>query len=241
MPFDPYSYKKRSSPFVSILIISAVGFVCLVMGFLGSTFWHRHLESNREAIRAAEKQKEELHRRPETLLEYLTLQELNQFDRLYEQRQAELKKIIEAGKQEGAVLVPKGIFAQIELIDSKLDFLDKIPTYTEAQAMVKQSLLHAYQHLKEAFEKEINLLKNYERESQNISFVTEHIFEITSKDQKAGLRFLDCLLSYRKLLAESIREDQPEEINQARARDLIALNSLTEKYRIRLNVPIEAK
>ncbi|GEM_PF-2426902 len=241
MAFDPYQYKRRPPPYLYIIAVAGLGLVCLVAGFFASTLLHRYLESKKDAIEDAEKQKEELNKRPETLLKYLTPEELNQFDRLYDQRQVELRGIIEAGKQEGAILVPKGVFAQLEMIQSKLDFIDKTPAYTESQAVVKQSFLNAYQHLKEAFEKEIDLLKNYEKESENIAFMTEHIFEITSKDQKAGLRFLDCLLGYRKLLAESIREDQPEDINQARAKDLVTLNSLTDKYRLRLNVPVEAK
>ena len=91
----------------------------------------------------------------------------------------------------------------------------------------------------ETFEKEIEFLRNYPEQGQNISFITQNIFEISAKDQRSGFQYLDFLATYRKLLAEAIREDQAPEKNQSRVRGLVTLNVLIEKYKTSLNVPKE--
>lgn len=175
----------------------------------------------------------------ETFFQKLTVQEINQFDQLYDQRQVELRDIIASGSQKDTLLVPKGVFAQAELVESKIQFLANLTTYTDDQTNLRQAFLSAYQFLRAAYEKEIEFLKNFPQEGQNINFVTQHIFEISSKDQRSGLQFLDCLVTYRKLLAGAIREDQSLEKNQSRVQDLVTLNALIEKYKTRLNVPKE--
>jgi hypothetical protein len=62
---------------------------------------------------------------------------------------------------------------------------------------------------------------------------------MSSKDQRSGFRFLDSLMTYRRLFAEAVREDQTPEINQVRVRDLVTVNSLIDKYKERLNIPKE--
>jgi len=177
--------------------------------------------------------------KPELFFQDFNFNELVQFDRLYEQRQNQLRDILASGSQEETLLVPKGIFAQMDIIESKLIFLKGVKTYTDSQAAAKQALLGAYQFLRETFSFEVEFLKTYPDQGQNMSFITQNIFEISSKDQRSGLQFLESLISFRKLSVESIREDQDSENNESRVRDLVNLNALIEKYKTRLNVPKE--
>jgi len=177
--------------------------------------------------------------KPELFFQDFNFNELVQFDRLYEQRQNQLRDILASGSQEKTLLVPKGIFAQMDIIESKLIFLKGVKTYTGSQAAAKQALLGAYQFLRETFSFEVEFLKTYPDQGQNMSFITQNIFEISSKDQRSGLQFLESLISFRKLSVESIREDQDSENNESRVRDLVNLNALIEKYKTRLNVPKE--
>lgn len=176
---------------------------------------------------------------PDTFLEVLNLAELNQFDQIYEERQNQLRDIIASGSQDQG-LVPQGVFAQIEFINSKIKMLSGFVTHSDAQNAVKQTFLSAYESLRETFDQEIDFLKRYPSESENMSFITQSFFDISSRDQRSGMRFLDCLLIYRKVLAETIRADQAPEKNEARVADLVALNALIQKYSTRLNVPTEA-
>jgi hypothetical protein len=175
----------------------------------------------------------------DTFLETVALNEVSQFDLLYEKRQAELRDIIARGYQPGEEMLPTGIFAQVELIQGKLDQLSKLKTHSEVQASVRQALGRAYQLLKETYDFEVEFLKKYSAESQNIGFITSNIFEISARDQRSGFQYLSALLAYRRILTETIRDDVSLENNQARMRDLAALNSLVEKYRSLLNVPKE--
>ncbi len=181
--------------------------------------------------------KEEPQVKVDRFFQVLNLNELVQFDQLYEQRQKQLRDIIGSGSQDQTLVIPKGLFAQVELIQSKIGFLNKLETYSEGQSAIRQSFINAYQLLKETFEKEIEFLKNYPEQGQNISFITQNIFEISGQDQRSGFQYLDCLATYRKLLAEAIREDQAPEKNQSRVRGLVTLNALIEKYKASLHIP----
>lgn len=166
------------------------------------------------------------------------LNELNQFDQLYEQRSTQLRDIIAGGNQQPAAdLLPEGIFAQMELIKTKIKFIQTLPAYTKNQDALKQAFATAYGFLSETFEQEINFLKGYPSQGQDISYLTDNLFAISSKDQRGGLQYMDCLMSYRKLLAEAIRKDETPEKNQSWLQDLVSVNTLIEKYRTRLNVP----
>ena len=176
---------------------------------------------------------------PDTFLESLTLAELSKFDQLYEERQNQLRDIMSAGSQDQTLLVPKGVFAQREFVQSRLDSLSALRTSSELQSGVKQSFLTAYRFLKGTFDQEVEFLKQYPAQGENISFVTQNIFDISAKDQRSGLQFLDCLVRYRKLLAGAIREDETPEKNQSRVADLVSINTLIDKYQARLNVPKE--
>lgn len=230
-------------------------FLACLMFFLAGYFAANTLYSYRDYIAAMEKlkkvqmpppgpapveKKEESPKpKPELFFRDFNYNELVQFDRLYEARQNQLRDILASGSQEQTVLVPRGIFAQMDIIESKINFLKGLQTYTDSQAAAKQALLSAYQFLFETFSFEVEFLKTYPNESQNMNFITQNIFEISSKDQRSGLQYLDCLLNFRKLSAESIREDLDLENNQSRVRDLVSLNTLIEKYKTRLNVPKE--
>ena len=191
------------------------------------------------APKPAEKKEVPLPPQPELFFEVFNYNELVQFDRLYNERQTQLRDILALGSQAETLLVPKGIFAQMDIIESKLNFLNQVKTYTDSQSATKQLLLGAYQFLLETFHSEVEFLKAYPEEGQKMSFITQNIFDISAKDQRSGLQFLDCMINFRKLSAESIREDQNLEKNQSRVRDLVNLNALIEKYKILLNVPKE--
>lgn len=230
-------------------------FLACVMFFSGGYFAANTLYTYRDYISAMEKlrkaqmpppvpvpveiKEEPPKPKPEFFFQTFNYSELVQFDRLYDERQNQLRDILASGSQEQTLLVPKGIFAQMDIIESKINFLKSVKTYTDSQTVTKRALLNAYQFLMETFGFEIEFLKAYPSESQNMNFITQNIFEISAKDQRSGLQFLDCLVNFRKLSAESIREDQGTEDNQSRVRDLVNLNALIEKYKIRLNVPKE--
>ncbi|MBI4550289.1 MAG: hypothetical protein HY714_05135 [Candidatus Omnitrophica bacterium] len=177
--------------------------------------------------------------KPDLFFQFLSISEFLTFDEIYERRQAELRDIMATGVPPESLINPTGIFAQQEMIRSKIQYLQGIQTRSESQLFVRNTLLNAYQLLEEVFATEIEFLKNYPEKSQNMSFITEYIFEMSSKDQRSGFRFLDALMTYRKLFAEAVREDQTPEINQVRVRDLVTINSLIDKYKERFNIPKE--
>ncbi len=224
---------------------------CFLTGvFIANSYYtYRDYVSYREKLikaqtppapKPVEKKEEPPQPQPELFFEVFNYNELVQFDRLYEERQNQLRDILASGSQEETLLVPKGIFAQMDIIESKIKFLNQVKTYTDSQAGTKQLLIGAYQFLLETFHLEVEFLKAYPDEGQKMSFVTQNIFDISSKDQRSGLQFLDCMANFRKLAAEAIREDQNFESNQSRVRDLVNLNALIEKYKTLLNVPKEA-
>lgn len=176
---------------------------------------------------------------PHAFFEQLSVNELEVFDRLYDKRQEELQAVIAAGVLAGESPIPPGLFAQLEIIDSKLDSLAKLGGFSEGQASIRQALGRAYVLLKETYQFEVEFLKRYPSEWHSIGFITGNIFEISSRDQRSGFQYLSCLVGYRKLLIEAIREDISLERNQARLKALTTLNTLIEKYRTRLNVPAE--
>lgn len=225
--------------------------LCFLTGYFiaNSYYTYRDYVSFREKLikvqtppepKPVEKKEEPPQPQPEMFFEAFNYNELVQFDRLYEERQNQLRDILASGSQEQTLLVPKGIFAQMDIIESKMSFLNQVKTYTDSQAATRQLLLGAYQFLLETFHLEVEFLKAYPDEGSKMSFITQNIFDISAKDQRSGLQFLDCMINFRKLSAEAIRADQNLEKNQSRVRDLVNLNTLIEKYKTRLNVPKEA-
>ncbi len=222
--------------------ILAVGFIAafFFVGFAASSvlrytlnfdFLHLFLGEKREGAPVAP---------PESFLQVFLVSEFMQFDQLYDQRQNELRDIIAEGSEKNAFLIPKGLFAQSEGISSKIDYLSKVPVQLEKQGAIRDAMIGSYQLLKETYEQEIAFLKDLPTEGQNVKFVTGHIFEISSKAQRSGFQFLTAMFGYRKLLAEAIGSEETIEGNQMRIRDLVALNSLIDKYKSRLNVSLEA-
>lgn len=226
-----------------VLIFTAV----FLLGFFAAQTRHFYQDSllsaelrkKVQAARPPERKPEEPQPKPEDFFLSINLGELNQFDQLYDQRQTQLRDIMGASSPEEAPLIPEGVFAQLGVIESKIRFLADLKTFAPAQSVVKQNLLSAYHALRETYELEIEFLKKYPVEGGNINFITENIFSISAKDQQSGLAFLDCLINYRKLVAETVREDQSAEKNQSRVRDLVAVNALIEKYQTRFNIPKE--
>lgn len=214
---------------------------CIGIGFLGATAYQfyrayqKQLEKPPVQPAAAEKPVN-----PLLFFKTVTAEELTEFDRYYDGRQNELRDVIAADSQEKIAPAIEAVSSQLKNIEEKIHFFNDLTVHSEGQMSVKQALMGAYQLLKETYEKEIEFLKNYQTGNQNISFITGHIFEISSRDQRSGMQYLSSLMTYRKLLAEAIREDQSLEDNQARLKDLVTLNSMIEKYGSRLDIPAEA-
>jgi hypothetical protein len=222
--------------------ILAVSFIVafFLAGFVLSSVLRYTLDFDFLRLFLGEKKEETSVAPLQSFLQLFTAYEFKQFDQLYDQRQKELRDIIAEGSEKGAFLIPKGLFAQSEGITSKIDSLSKIPVQLEKQGAIRDAMIGSYQLLKETYEQEIAFLKDLPTEGQNVKFVTGHIFEISAKAQRSGFQFLTAMFGYRKLLAEAIGSEETIEGNQMRIRDLVALNSLIDKYKSRLNVSLEA-
>jgi hypothetical protein len=225
----------RIQQFFRVIVGAALLGAVFVLGYVASGLIEDFLEARRKPV----VQEVVLSPPPKPFYELLSYEIVDRFDQLYHQRKNELRQIIEAGAQNGIFPMPEGLAPQVQGIDESVQAIEEIPAQDGEQESMKRGLVRVFQLLKDAYAKEVDFLQGYATEGQNISFVTNSLFDINSKDQASGVQYVAFLKTYREKLGRTITQGKSAADTEAKVQKLILVNALIDKYETELDVEPE--